>query len=58
MSNFHFEFNKIRGIKKIIDEGTAQPYTSEDYEKMIVDIDLKRKELFNEINKDELTLGF
>ena len=55
---YDFEFNKIRGIKKIIDEGTAQPYTSEDYEKIIADIELKRKELFNEINKDELTLGF
>ena len=51
-------FNKIKGIKKIIDEGTAQPYTSEDYEKIIADIGLKRNELFNEINKDELTLGF
>lgn len=55
---YDFEFNKIRGIKKIIDEGTAQSYTSEDYEKIIADIELKQKELFNEINKDELTLGF
>jgi len=55
---YGLNFNKIRGIKKIIDEGTAQPYTSEDYEKIIDNIELKHKELFNEINKNELTLGF
>ena len=51
-------FNKIKGIKKLLDEGSSQPYTSVDYEKIIGNIELKRKELFNEINKDELTLGF
>jgi len=55
---YDIDYNKISGIKKIIDDGTATPYTAEDYEKIIDDIEVKRKELFNEMNKDELTLGF